>query len=165
MCNCSTANMSLIVSDYNNCRYYDNQGWQGSNFDRQVSEQRRFSNSAYSNTNVNNPNFLHVLDSYSSKQALTQITINSIQEHNETNKDATNLWSDHIEMAAVKTGIDPLEVGISKLKGLALGDINAIHKEGHITWYSFRQMLIEHYPNVPYASDAMFPILLSLTRQ
>ena len=59
-------------------------------------------------------------------------------------------------MVAEKTGIDSLEVGISKLKGLALGDINAIYKEGNLTWYSFRQRIIEHYPKVPYASNAIF---------
>ena len=31
-CKRSTPNMSPIVPDYNNHRYYDNQGWQGSNF-------------------------------------------------------------------------------------------------------------------------------------
>ena len=116
------------MPDYNNDRYYDKQGWQDSNFDRQVPEQRRFHNSAYSNSNVNNPNFLHVLDSYSSKQALTQMTLNSIQEYDGSNKDAMIPWLDHIEMVAGKTGIDPLEVGINKLKGLALGNINAICK-------------------------------------
>ena len=42
-------------------------------------------------------------------------------------------WLDHIEMVVEKTGIDPLKVGISKLKGLALGDMNTIHKEGILT--------------------------------
>ena len=65
-------------------------------------------------------------------------------------------WLDHIEMVAEKTGIDPLKVGISRLKGLAMGDINAIHKESTLTWYSFRQRITEHYLNVPYALDAMF---------
>ena len=60
-CNLSTPNMSPTVSDYNNYRYHNNEGWQGSNFDRQVPEQRRFSHSAYNNTNVNNPNFLPCL--------------------------------------------------------------------------------------------------------
>ena len=59
-------------------------------------------------------------------------------------------------MVAESNGIDPLEVGISKLKGLALGDITTIHKEGHLTWYSFRQWLIEHYSNMPYTLDAMY---------
>ena len=84
------------------------------------------------------------------------MTLNSIQEYDGTNKDATILWLDHIKMVAEKTGIDPLEVGISKLKGLALGDINAFHKEDHLTLYSFRQRLIQHYLNVPYVSNDMF---------
>ena len=37
-----------------------------------------------------------------------------------------------------------------------MGNINAILKEGDLTWYSFRQRLIEHYWNVPYMLDAMF---------
>ena len=108
--------MSPIMPDYNNHRYYDNQVWQGSNFDRQVPEQRRFHTSAYSNINANNPNILHVLSSYSSKQALTQLTLKSIQEYDGTNKDAMIPWLEHIEMVAEKMGIDPLEVGISNLK-------------------------------------------------
>ena len=50
----------------------------------------------------------------------------------------------------------PLKVGISKLKVLPLGDITAFSKEGHLTWYSFRQWLIEHYSNMPYVSDVMY---------
>ena len=79
--------MSLIVSDYDGHHgYYDNQGWPWNNFDRrQVSEQRRFPHSSYNNTNVNNP----TLDGYSTKQALTQTSLNSIQEYNGCNMDAT----------------------------------------------------------------------------
>ena len=53
-----------------------------------------------------------------------------------------------------RTGNDLVEVGINKLKGLALGDINTIRKEG-LTWHKFRQILIENYSNIPYMSDAM----------
>ena len=53
-------------------------------------------------------------------------------------------------MVAENTGTDPLKVG------LALGGIIAIHKEGHLTWFSFREQLIEHYSDMPYASDAMY---------
>ena len=83
--------MSLIVPDYNGqCGYYNNQGWQGNNFDgRQVSDQRRFSHSPHNNNSNNKTNFLTVLQSYSAKQALTQISLNSIQEYNGSNKDAT----------------------------------------------------------------------------
>ena len=156
-CNQSTPNMSPIMPNYSDLRYYDNHGWQDNNFDRrQVPEQRRFSCSSYNKTNVNNTNILHVLDSYSSKQALSQMTLNSIQEYDGNNKDATILWLDHIEMIVEKTGLDPLEVGISKLKRLAIGNINTICKEGNLTLYSFRHRLIEHYSGMPYASDAMF---------
>ena len=76
-------------------------------------------------------------------------------EYDGSNKAAAILWLDHIEMVVENTGIDPLEVGISKLKGLALGNITTICKEGHLMWYSFRQ-LIEYYSNVPYLSGAMY---------
>ena len=137
--NCSTPNMSPVVPNQNDHIHYDNQGWQGNHFDWQVPKQRRFPQASYNPNNTNNPTFLHVLDSYSSKQVITQTTLNVIPEYDGTDKAATLPWLDHIEMVAENTGIDPLKVGISKLKGLALGDITAIHKEGHLTWYSFRQ--------------------------
>ena len=55
------------------------------------------------------------------------------------------------------TGFDPLEVGISKLKGLSLGDISTIHKEEGLSWHKSRQGSIQQYSNVPYTPDAMFP--------
>ena len=61
-----------------------------------------------------------------------------------------------MELVAERTGFDLLEVGISKLKGLALGDISTIHKEEGLSWYKFWQHLIEQYSNVPYTPDAMF---------
>ena len=54
-----------------------------------------------------------------------------------------------------RTGDDPVEVGISKLKGLVLGDINTMEKEEGLMWYKFRQVLIKNYSNIPYISDAM----------
>ena len=84
----------------------------------------RLPQSPYNPTNVNNPNFLHVLDSYSSKQAITQTTLNSILKYDGSNKDATIPWLDHIKMVVENTGRNPLKVGISKLKGLvSLGAI------------------------------------------
>ena len=109
--------MPPVVPNYNDGSHYNNQDWQSNHLDWQAPEQRRFSQSLYNPTYVNNPNFLHVLDSHSSKQAITQITLNSIQEYNGSNTDATILWLDHIKMVAGNTGIDPLKVGISKLKG------------------------------------------------
>ena len=47
-------------------------------------------------------------------------------------------WLDQVELVAIRTGIDPLEVGISKLEWLALGDVNTIHKEQGLMWHTFR---------------------------
>ena len=65
---------------------------------------------------------LNALESISGNQALAQSTFNSTQEFDGSNREATILWLDQVELVAKRTGIDPLEVGISKLKGLALGD-------------------------------------------
>ena len=115
----STTTTACARSAANNgqCGYYDNQDWQGNNFHRRwISDQRRFSHSLHYNTNSNNTNFLTVLDGYSTKQALTQMLLNSIQEYGGSNKDATISCLDHIEMVAEKTGIDPLEIGISSFE-------------------------------------------------
>ena len=84
MCHWSSSSISLIMPNYNRQHgYYSNQSWQGNNFDRrQVPEPRRFSQSSYNNY-VNNPNLLYVLDGYSTKQALTQTSLNSIQRCND----------------------------------------------------------------------------------
>ena len=52
-------------------------------------------------------------------------------------------------------GLQPLEIGMSKLKNMALYDINAISKEGKLSYFQFFQLLIEHYLNVLYTSDAL----------
>ena len=159
MCHQSSASMSPMMPNYNGQHgYYNSQSWQDNNFDRrQVHDQRRFSQSPQNNYNGStDPNFLNILDSYSTRQPLAQTSLNSLQGYDRSNKDITTQWLDHFKMVAEKTGKDPLEVGISTLKGLALGDINAICKEGNLTWYSLRQRLIEHYSNVPYESNAMF---------
>ena len=121
-CNHSMPNMSPVVPDYNGWIHYNSQGWQDNHFDWQVPEQRGFPQAPY---NHNNANFLHILHNYSSKQAIIQMTLNSIPEYDGSNKTATISWLDHIEMVAENTGIDPIEVGIGKLKGFALGDITA----------------------------------------
>ena len=64
-------------------------------------------------------------------------------------------WLDKVELAAKRTDNDPVEVGISELKGLALSDINTIRKEEGLTWPKFRQILIENYSNIPHMSDAL----------
>ena len=71
------------------------------------------------------------------------------------NKSATIHWLDQVESVAEKTGNNLVEVGISKLKGLALGNINTVRKDEGLMWHKFRQMLIENYSKIPYISDAM----------
>ena len=101
-----------------------NQNWQRHSFDRrpefynrQITDQIRFSQSCQ-----NNDNDTHFL----TRQAITQTLLNSTQEDDGSDREATILWMDHIALVAKKIGIDPLEVGISELRGRALGDINAI---------------------------------------
>ena len=77
---------------------------------------------------------------------MAQTALRSIQEFDGNDKATTIPWLDQVRLVA--------EVGISKLKGLALGDINTIRKEG-LTWHRFRQILIENYSNIPYVSDMM----------
>ena len=52
-----------------------------------------------------------------------------IKEYDISDREATIPLLDHIELVAEKMGIDPLKMGISKLQGTALGDINALHKK------------------------------------
>ena len=93
-CKHSMPNMSPVVPDFNDHIYYDNQGWQGNHFEWQIPEQRMYPHAPYNNTNVDNhtnvnsPNFLNVLDSFFSKQAITQTTLNSIPEYDGSNKAA-----------------------------------------------------------------------------
>ena len=94
--------------------------------------------------------------SFSAKQSLAQSTPNAIQEFDGSDRESTLTWLDQVELVAERTGFDPLEVGISKLKGLTLGDISTIHKEEGLSWYKFGQHLIEQYSDVPYTPDAMF---------
>ena len=63
---------------------------------------------------------------------------------------------DQVELITEMIGLDPLEVGINKLKRLALGDISTLHNEEGLSWHKFQQQLIEQSSNVPYAPDAMF---------
>ena len=55
----------------------------------------------------------------------------------------------------MKTGFDLVEVSMSKLKGLVLHNVNAASKEGTLLYSWFCQLLIEHYSNILYVSDAL----------
>ena len=100
-------------------------------------------------------NTVNVSHSYSLRQVLMQTAINSIQEFNGTHTEATISWLDHINSIVKKMGFDPVEVGMSKLKVSVLHDVNAASKEGTLSYFWFCQLLIEHYSNIPYASDTL----------
>ena len=93
---------------------------------------------------------LNALENFSAKmsmQPLAQAVLGSIQELDGKDKATTIPWHDQVELVAEKTGNDLVEVGINKLKGLALGDINTIRKEG-LMWHKLGQVLIENYSNI-----------------
>ena len=52
-------------------------------------------------------------------------------------------------------GFDSLEVGMSKLKGTTLGNVNTVSKDGNLSWFQFHQLLIEHYSHIPNALDTL----------
>ena len=81
--------------------------------------------------------------------------VNLIQEFNGTNPEATIPWLDHIESVAKKTGFDLVEIGMSKLKGKVLHDINAASKESTLLYFWLYQLFIEHYLNIAYASNTL----------
>ena len=54
--------------------------------------------------------------------------------------------ADHVEGITKKTGFDPLEIGMRKLKGMVLCDVNPASKESTLSYFQFCQLLIEHYP-------------------
>ena len=83
------------------------------------------------------------------------MAINLIQEFDGTNWEATIPWLDHVESIAKKTGFDTVEVGVSKLKGFVLHNVNTASKEGTLSYFWFHQLLIEHYSKIPYLSDAL----------
>ena len=83
------------------------------------------------------------------------MAMNLIQEFNGTNQEATIPWLDHVAAFAKKTGFNPLEIGMSKLKGMSLCDVNAISQEGNLTYFQFHQLLLQHYSSIPYALDAL----------
>ena len=84
-----------------------------------------------------------------------QMAMNLIQEFDGMNQEAIIPWLDHVKGVANKMGFDPPEIGMSKLKGMALCNINAASKEGTLLYIQFCQLLIEHYSTDPYASHAL----------
>ena len=100
-------------------------------------------------------NLICALEGYSSWQVLMQSMMNSIQEFDGTDMEAIIPWLDHIKAIAKKLGFDPLEVGMSKLEGITLCNVNVVSIDGNLSWFRFHQLLIEHYSNVLYVSDTL----------
>ena len=84
-----------------------------------------------------------------SVQPLAEAALRSIQEFDGNDKATTITWLDQAKLVVKRTGNDPVEVGISKLKGLALGGINKVRKEEGLTWLKLGKILIENYSNIP----------------
>ena len=119
----------------------------------QVNINGRFSQSASCCTS--GINIVNGLDIYFSRQVLMQMAMNPILDFDGTNLEATIPWLDHIEGVAEKMGFDPVEIDMSKLKGMALCQVNAASKEGTISYFQFCQLLIEHYSNILCMSDTL----------
>ena len=68
-----------------------------------------------------------------SGQPLDHAALRSIQEFDGNDKAATMPWLDQVELVGEKQVMPPVKVSISKLKGLALSNINKIRKEEGLT--------------------------------
>ena len=87
----------------------------------QVMGNGRFARAApYHNAGIK---LITALEGHSLQQVLMQMTMNSIQKFDGTNKEATIPWLDNIKAVAKKTGFDPLEVCMSNLKGTMLSNV------------------------------------------
>ena len=156
--------MAPVSQQYHHHRQHDIQGqWRYNHYNqrsqrcsRQEQDQRRYSHTLPNTDNNSTSVVLNAVEKLSAKQRLAQSTLNSIQEFDGNDMEATILWLDQVKLVAERTGIDSLEVGISKLKGLAPGNVKTIHKEQGLRWHMFRQCLIEQYSSVLYVSNVVF---------
>ena len=138
--------MSLVPLDYRQPRHYECQGHNRYNnydrrsqhYNRPQADHRRYSQTLPNTHNYSATVVINALESFSAKQALEHSTHNALQEFDGNDRESTLSWLDWVELVAERTDFDPLEVGISKLKGLALGDISTIHKEEGLSWHKFR---------------------------
>ena len=93
-----------------------------------------------------------------------QLALGCIPDFDGKDKAVTIPWLDQVEHVTKRTGNNLVEVGMSKLKGLTLGDISPVRKEEGLMWHKFHQIVIENYSNVPYVSDTMV-VYNNLTQQ
>ena len=91
--------------------YNNNQGQQRhSSYDRrpqqcnrQETDQRRYSQSSQ-NIDNNNVSVLNSLENYSTKQMLTQSMLNTLQEYDGSDREATIPWLDQVELVGERKG-------------------------------------------------------------
>ena len=114
-CHCSTPNMSSVPQYSHHHRQYDRQGqhrynhynWRSQHHSRQEPDQRRYSHTLPNTDNKSTSVVLNALENFSAKQALAQSRLNSIQEFDDSDREATIPWLDQVELVAERTGIDP----------------------------------------------------------
>ena len=86
------------------------------------------------------------------KQPLAQAALNAIDWFDDTDKSNTMSWLEQVEMVVKRNNQTTMEVGMAKLKGGPLHDIQKIHA---LTWPHLHNLLTENYSDTPYISDAM----------
>ena len=117
---------------------------------RQELDWRRYSNASQlpsNSTNVDTTSImlgtLERLKNFTAKvsvQPMAQLALGSIPDINGKDKTVTIPWLDQVEQVTERTGNNLVEVGMSKLKGLTLGNISTFRKEG-LMWHKFCQIL------------------------
>ena len=79
---------------------------------------------------------LERLENFTAKvsgQPMAQLALGSIPDFNSKDKTVTIPWLDQVEQVTERTGNNPVEVGMSKVKSLTLGNITAVRKEEGLT--------------------------------
>ena len=66
---------------------------------------------------------------------MAQLALGSIPDFNSKDKTVTIPWLDQVEQVTERTGNDPVEVDMSTLKGLILGNITTVRKEEGLKWH------------------------------
>ena len=158
-----TPNMSPVAQHYKGQQgYYDHQGWQRCSFNRRQE---------FHNRQINNQGrfyYHQIMPITHFCQWFWRLFYKAGAGTNvaELNKGVWWKWqgSDHSVagsywVSSWKDRYRPPWGRHKQTRETALGNINALCKEGNLTWYKVRQRLIEYYWNVPYALDAMFHIL------
>ena len=85
-------------------------------------------------------------------QPLATVALSAIDWFDGTDKSNTMSWLEQVEVVAERNNQAPLEVGIAKLKGPTLHNVDEICS---LTWPWLWKLLIENYSDTPYISETM----------